>query len=143
VWDARTAELVATLAEPAAAEGESAAAMNAVAFAPDGGSVAIGGADRVARLCDARTGALVREFRGHDHTVSALAFLGGDGGADRLVSGSYDGTVRVWDAHAARLLLVLRVGAEITAVAVAPDGTRIAASAFDNTVKIWHAAAPR
>jgi WD40 repeat protein len=139
VWDARTAQLVATLAEPPTAEGGAdSAALIAVAFAPDGRRVAIGGADRVARLFDAQTGALVREFLGHDHTVSALAFLGDE----RLVSGSYDGTVRVWDASSGRLLLVLRVDAEITAVAVAPDGTRIAASAFDNTVRVWNAAPP-
>ena len=46
------------------------------------------------KIWDSRTGKLVRSFRGHTGLVSSLAFSP-DG--RRLVSGSRDTTVKVWD----------------------------------------------
>ena len=60
------------------------------------------GAERVAvaarsgdvRLIDAATGQMVAVLRGHSARVSSVEF--GPGG-DWLVSGSWDGTARIWD----------------------------------------------
>ena len=46
------------------------------------------------KVWDSHTGKLVRSFRGHTGLVSSLAFSP-DG--RRLVSGSRDHTVKVWD----------------------------------------------
>ena len=46
------------------------------------------------KVWDSHTGTLVRSFRGHTGPVSSLAFSP-DG--QLLVSGSRDGTVKVWD----------------------------------------------
>ena len=77
-------------------------------------------------------------LRGHEEQVIAAAFSP-DGA--RIVSGSDDGTVRVWDAASGTELLVLR-GHEgaVNAAAFSPDGARIVSGSWDNTVRVWDAA---
>jgi len=67
-----------------------------VAFSPDDDSrwIASAGEDSTVKVWDSHTGALVRNFRGHTSLVSSVAFSP-DG--RRLVSGSRDHTVKVWD----------------------------------------------
>ena len=56
----------------------------------------------------------------------------------RVVSGSYNGTVKIWDADSGAELCTMsghRRG--VTAVAVFADGTRVVSGSLDRTVKIW------
>ena len=77
-------------------------------------------------------------LRGHEEMVSAAAFSP-DGA--RIVSGSYDQTVRVWDAASGAELLVLRGHEDdVPAAAFSPDGARIVSGSWDNTVRVWDAA---
>ena len=58
--------------------------------------------------------------------------------AIRAVTGSTDGTARVWDAATGRQLLVLRGHrAAVSSVAFAAGGTRVATASQDGTVRIW------
>jgi WD40 repeat protein len=69
----------------------------AVAFSPDehGLWLATAGADSAVKVWDSHAGGPpVRTFRGHTGLVTSLAFTP-DG--KRLVSGSRDHTVKVWD----------------------------------------------
>jgi WD40 repeat protein len=65
----------------------------AVAFSPDGKTLATAGADRLVRLWEVETGRFIRSFEGHTMSVTALAFAP-DG--KTLFSAGLDKTVRVW-----------------------------------------------
>jgi hypothetical protein len=66
----------------------------AVTFAPDGGQLAAGGAERaVVRVWQLPAGRELHTFRGHDGPVTALAFAS----RGRLLSVSADGTALIWD----------------------------------------------
>jgi WD40 repeat protein len=67
--------------------------VGAIAFAPDGRTLASGGLDRTVRLWDLTSGHLLHAADGHSARISALAFAP-DG--LHLVSGGYDRTVRFW-----------------------------------------------
>jgi WD40 repeat protein len=77
-------------------------------------------------------------LKGHTSYVTELAYVG-DG--NRLVSGSWDKTVRVWDAASGMSLKTLTGHTSaVNAVAVSPQGGLIAAGSSDKTIRIWDAA---
>jgi WD40 repeat protein len=61
-------------------------------------------------------------------------------GGARLVTGSGDGAVKIWDAATGREILTLTGPTLDTRVAVSPDGTRLAAASLSRTVMLWEAA---
>jgi WD40 repeat protein len=87
-WDVSTGKELPRL------RGHEGGPIHALAFSPDGRSLASGGMGRAVRLWELATGGQRREFRGHLGAVLALAFAP-DG--DNLASGSADATVLVWD----------------------------------------------
>ncbi len=76
-------------------------------------------------------------LRGHEGLVLSVAFSP-DG--KRIISGSYDGTAKVWDAESGREPLTLRGHTlPVLRMAFSPDGTRIVSVSRDGTVRIWKA----
>jgi WD40 repeat protein/uncharacterized caspase-like protein len=100
VWSVATGKLVHIL------QGHT-SPVNAVAFSSNGryllsasgGSTRVGEGDNTVRLWDVQTGKALRVFRGHVSTVTQLAFSRDDRFA---ISGSDDGTVRLWPIKAHR-----------------------------------------
>ncbi len=86
VWDASCGRLALTL------DGHD-EDVGAIAFAPDGLTLASGGLGRTVRLWDLASGRLLATGNGHSARISALAFSP-DG--QNLVSAGYDRTVRFW-----------------------------------------------
>jgi WD40 repeat protein len=75
-------------------------------------------------------------LHGHSSSVNSVAFSP-DG--SRIVSGSFDNTLKVWDAESGKETLIFDGHAEnVTSVAFSPDGKWIASSSFDNTVNVWN-----
>jgi cytochrome c len=74
-------------------------------------------------------------LEGHHSNVNAVAFSP-DG--TRLLSGSYDATLRLWQVADGALLATLR-GHDfgVTSVAFTPDGRRAVSASVDETVRIW------
>jgi WD40 repeat protein len=57
----------------------------------------------------------------------------------RIVSGSHDNTVKVWDAATGQEMLTLERQMSVFSVAFSPDGQRIVSGCGDGTVKVWDA----
>jgi hypothetical protein len=78
---------------------------------------------------------------GHGHAVRKAEFSP-DG--RRIVTASFDQTVRIWDAAAGKQLAEL-AGHEdsVWDAAWSPDGTRIVSAAADQTARVWDAATGR
>ena len=78
-------------------------------------------------------GALVRILTGHSGPVLALAALPGG----RVVSGSADGGLRVWDLATGQTVRTLAGhGGWVNAVAVLPDG-RVVSGSDDRSLRVW------
>ncbi|MEO1529897.1 MAG: NB-ARC domain-containing protein, partial [Planctomycetota bacterium] len=80
-------------------------------------------------------GPLIRSLSGHSATVNAVAFSP-DG--RRIVSGSWDETLKLWDSETGQELASLSGhSAWVHAVAFSPDGRRIVSGSDDKTLKLW------
>ncbi|MCB9745502.1 MAG: protein kinase [Alphaproteobacteria bacterium] len=73
--------------------GEDGRQWSAMRFSPSGGLLAAGNREDLIRVWDVETGALLAVLEGHSHWVTRLDFLD----EQRLVSGSWDNSLRVWD----------------------------------------------
>jgi len=106
-----------------------------VVFSPDGRWLVTGtGAGGALSVWDAHSGKLAARRKEHLNAVNSLAF-NPDG--TRLISGSEDGTIRVWATDTWEVLVVLRgQGGPIRQAIFTLDGSRILA-ADDGTVRIW------
>ena len=80
--------------------------------------------------------ALIRTLEGHTDIVWSVAITP-DG--TKIVSGSHDNTIKVWDiASGGRLLNTLKGHTSyVNSVAITPDGTKIVSGSRDNTIKVW------
>ncbi len=111
------------------------AAVGALAFSPDGKTVASAGYDGEVYLWHTDNGEARSRLLGHSGAVHALAFSP-DG--KRLASAGDDRAVRVWDADTGKVLRRLEghtLG--VLAVAFAPDGKSLASAGSDYSARVW------
>lgn len=157
VWDARTGSGILDLKGLPTLVG-----MNTppkiVAFSPDGTRIITGGENNTAIVCDARTGAVLLELKGHTTPVVSVAYsrdgtriiTGGDAQPRTLHAGGRitgiqgPGEVKVWDARKGTPLLELKGHTgEMKSVSFSPDGTRIAGGGGDfgmpDETMVWDA----
>jgi WD40 repeat protein len=87
------------------------------------------------RVWDASTGKELKTLNGHIAYVTSVAFSS-DG--TRIVSGSYDWSVRVWNASTGKELMTLSGHTHyVTSVAFSSDGTHIVSGSDDQSVRVW------
>jgi DNA-binding beta-propeller fold protein YncE len=130
VWDVTSGQRLFTLSD-------SLDNVYAVAFHPSGRQLAAAGADKVLRVWEvtAEGGKLVLSTIAHEDAIVALAWSR-DGG--RLVSAGADRVVKVWDMEKKTELRTLPDQTDWPmAVAVAPDGARVAVGRYDGSVSVY------
>ena len=77
----------------------------------------------------------LKTLEGHSREVLSVAYTT-DG--TKIVSGSADNTIKIWDANTGQCLKTLEGHSEmVESVAYSPDGTKIISGSSDKTVKIW------
>ena len=107
--------------------------VSAVAFSPDGKTLASGSLDSDIKLWDVATGKERATLKGHTETVRSLAFSP-DG--KTLASGGYDNSIKLWDLATGKVQATLKGFTEgVNAVAYSPDGKALAAAS--DSVKLW------
>jgi RNA polymerase sigma factor (sigma-70 family) len=109
--------------------------IRALAFAPDGKTIASANHDGTVRLFEAATGKQLRVLRGHANSVADVVFSP-DG--KTLASAGADQAVRLWDATTGALRNP-HPGHDgrTESVLLSPDGRRAVTAGRDRTVRIW------
>jgi WD40 repeat protein len=119
IWDVKSRRELATL------RGHTLPVI-CVAWAPGGEILATGGWDRSVRLWDVAGRREKAILKGHSESVSSVAFFPD---SKTLATGSLDGSTKLWEAASHREIATLRDDSNrgVNAIAISPDGRRLAA----------------
>lgn len=102
--------------------------MACVEFSPDSRTILAGGNDQVIYQFDTSTGELVREMRGHEGLVRSLHL---DSASGRVVSGSYDTSVRAYDLRSGECIVNFTKWTSSWILSAKSDYRRIVATSQD------------
>jgi WD40 repeat protein len=144
----RTKQMEAQLAEVQKAAAEMEKANLAVAFSPDGLTLATGGDDQRVHTWDSEAGAAIETFEGHAATITAVAFAADS----NVVSVAANNTAVLWNTSP-EWKLVRTIGSvdsteqfvdRVTALDFNPDGTLLATGGGEPSrsgeLKLWNVA---
>lgn len=152
LWDPAAAVATGQLGTPTSEQ-----QIDTVAFSPDGGRLVTGGPGGMLRLWDLNTEAPEGGVRARadvekdtDERIMSVAFSPpkepGQPGGDLIVTGGFDGMLRLWDGRTLKLISAAQsIGYQLWSVAFSPDGRHIVTgSGFDsasseetNLIQLW------
>ena len=130
--------------------------VNSVAFSPNGKQVLTSSLDGTTRIWEAVSGRLLvtigvknsSTFVGYNPDGEAVILLNGTGeinsvafspNGQQVLTGSGDGTARLWEAASGRELARLSHQSEVRSVAFSPDGQQVLTGSFGGIVRLWEA----
>ncbi|KAL4075821.1 WD40 repeat-like protein [Scleroderma citrinum] len=98
------------------------------------GTIALSTAGPILRVWDMNAGGrCIQALSNHQKTVTSLAF---NADAGRLLTGSLDQMVKVYDVSTYKVVHTMRYPAAILCLAISPDETHIAAGMSDGTLSV-------
>ena len=112
-----------------------------IAYSPDGARLAVASTIGV-WIYDAHTGAEIALLTGHTRDWSQSVAFSPDGGTLAGASGSWDGTIHLWDAVTGEHGQTLEGHTgNVTFIAFSPDGGTLAGASgsWDGTIHLWDA----
>lgn len=129
IWHAKTGACVDVYRHPCA--------VSAVAFSPDGKTLASGTTFvGSVRLWSIKTSLCIGEFQGHVGCIYSVVF---SPNGKTLASASSDFTVRHWSVNSGQCLAVLSGHTDwVWVVTFSADGKHLASASQDHTVRVWH-----
>jgi WD40 repeat protein len=81
------------------------------------------------------TEALIRTLEGHADNINSVAITSDN---TKIVSGSRDKTIKVWELNTGKLLNTLEGHtSSISSVAITSDNSKIVSGSYDKTMKVW------
>lgn len=106
-----------------------------VAIRNDGRTMAVGGWANSIEVVTFPDRLPLRFHKGHLGHITGLSY---SSNGKYLVSGSSDGTIKVWSATEAKLTRTIKAGTSfVSGIAVSPDSRTIYSSGYDNLLKAW------
>jgi WD40 repeat protein len=109
--------------------------ISAVAFSPDGATIASVSKDKTLRLWNAMTGQEERRINDMCETVRAVAFCAN---GSKVASESGAHTIHLWNVTTGQEVQKLEGHeASVTAIGFSPHGSIIASASTDSTIRMW------
>jgi len=131
LWDVESGEEVKRVSVGGADIGQA-------TFSPDGSSILLQVGNRLV-LMDIESENVLATFDGHSGSIRSYTYSQ-DGAI--VLTGSQDGTLRLWDATTGEQLHAINTGIEIRSVGISPDGTQALTGAVDYSVRLWNIVPP-
>ncbi|KAG6868516.1 hypothetical protein C0993_001617 [Termitomyces sp. T159_Od127] len=133
LFDSRSGHCEMVMGEKSSSRATGSTPVEQVLLFPSG-TIALSSAGPIIRIWDLVSGGrCIRALSNHQKTVTSLAF---DATVGRLLTGSLDQMVKVYDVSTYKVVHTMRYPAPILCLAISPDETHIAAGMSDGTLSV-------